>query len=124
MTEDELDRTRRDLTTATIDQIQSVVNTRANIAAAVLPNDQLAIMLVDIAAATLSGACVFAIQNARQGSDVDDLAATIIQGTAQTVTGRLAKMKAVAAALRRGEPGPVVHEKLRNGTLEGIANHG
>ncbi|MEN2749261.1 hypothetical protein [Sphingomonas sp. T9W2] len=124
MTEDVLDRTRRDLTTATIDQIQSVVNTRANIAAAVLPSHQIAMMLVDIAAATLSGACVFVIQNAHQGSDVDDLAATIIQGTAETVTGRLVKMKAVAAALRRGEPGPVVHKKLRNGTLEGIANHG
>lgn len=124
MIEDELDRIRRNLTAATLDQIQSVVNTRANIAAAVLPDNQLAMMLAEIAAATLSGACVFVIQNAHEGTDLDDLARTIIRGTAETVTGRLVKMKAVAAALRRGEAGPVVQEKLRNGTLEGIGSHG
>lgn len=96
------DRIRKDLGRATCDEIQEVLNRRAQLAHGVLDTPDMAVMFYEIAVSVGMGAMTFAVQHAKDDQDAAELAGNLAGQIGAELALQIPPILAAAAALNAG----------------------
>lgn len=93
---------RKDLGRAACEDIQQVLNRRANMASSFLGTPDIAVMFYEIAVSVGMGAMTFAVQHAKPDQDGRALAADIARQVGAALAERIPAVLAAADALNAG----------------------